>query len=348
MSDVSFAFTKTTAEAAVDLNLHKSEAHNVLALLQVPGATSTVILGAHLDHLGRGELGNSLATRRDQIHPGADDNASGVAGVMEVAAALSARVRTHQIHLKQNVLFALWTGEEIGILGSSYFAEMNTKFKLSASLNMDMIGRYRQALFVQGLGSAPQWKGLIEQANADQPLVLHTQDDPYLPSDALTFYMKQLPSIMLFTGSHPQYHTPDDTADLINYDGLARVADFAERVTTRLASAATPLVTYQKVEGDPKTHPNRGLRLYLGTIPDYSRELKAGVAITGTSKDSPAEKAGLTAGDVIVELGGMKIENLYDYVYCLQALKANQKIQMRILRAGQERLLDITPLNKVQ
>ena len=246
------------------------------------------------------------------------------------------------------MLFALWTGEEIGILGSSYFAGMNKTYALSASLNMDMIGRYRNALFVQGLGSAPQWKTLIEQANAREPLILHTQDDPYLPSDALTFYMKQMPSIMLFTGSHPQYHTPEDTADLINYDGLAQVAAFAERLTTRLASAPKSLVTYQKVEGDPKTHPNHGLRLYLGTIPDYSRELKHGVAITGTSKDSPAEKAGLTSGDIILELGGMKIENLYDYVYCLQALKANEKTQMRILRAGQEKVLNITPLNNTQ
>lgn len=342
----SLAIPNTTAQVEVDLRFKKSTARNVLALLPAAGAKNTVIVGAHLDHLGHGEQGNTLAPQRKEPHVGADDNASGVAGVMETAHWLAAQVKSGEVKLKQNVLFALWTGEEIGILGSSHFSNTNKSAKLTASLNMDMIGRYRDQLLVQGVGSATAWKSLVEQANAVDPLKVSTQEDPYLPSDALTFYMKQIPSIMLFTGSHPEYHTPDDTADRIHYPGLAKVAGFAGRMTVLLASPATAPVSYVKVESNPKEHPSRGLRLYLGTIPDYAREVPRGVAITGTKKDSPAEKAGLLPGDVIIELGGMPIKGMNDYVYCLQALKANEKTKMRILRAGQEKDLEITPLNK--
>lgn len=332
-----FEFTDVTAAASIDLQFKKAIARNVLALLKAPNATETVVVGAHLDHLGHGEMGNSLAPQKALPHVGADDNASGVAGVLAIADALKTA------KLKRNVLFGLWTGEEIGILGSAHFAQ-TTKYKLSSSLNLDMIGRYREQLLVQGTGSATGWKGLVEQVGTTSPLKITTQDDPYLPSDALTFYMKGLPSVMLFTGSHSQYHTPDDKPDTINYDGLVKIAEFATKLTARLATDAD--LTYRKVEADPKAHPSRGMRLYLGTIPDYARELPRGVAITGTSKDSPAEKAGLVAGDIILELGGMKIQNLNDYVFCLQALKANEKTKMRILRAGQERDLEITPLPK--
>ncbi len=153
---------------------------------------------------------------------------------------------------------------------------------------------------------------------------------------------------MLFTGSHPQYHTGEDTPDLINYDGLVKTADWAANLTGILAASPTPLVKYVKVEASKRQGEGRGFRLYLGTIPDYSQEGKKGVLISGTSKDSPAEKAGLQAGDTIIELGGMKIQNLNDYVYCLQALKANEKIKMRVLRAGNEKQFDITPVLKAQ
>ncbi len=338
-----------TAEARVDLKLVKGQSNNIVAKLEAPGAKSSVIVGAHLDHLGLGEGGTSLSKIKGAIHHGADDNASGVAGVMQVARTLAAKVKSGELKLKQNVYFGLWTGEEIGVLGSNYFAKNSVaKNKITASINMDMIGRMREALIVQGLGSAKEWKGLVEQTNFKDPMPLTTQEDPYLPSDALSFYMKGIPSIMLFTGSHPQYHTGEDTAALINYEGLVKTADWAATMTGLLASSATPLVKYVKVDGSQRQQQGRGLRLYLGTIPDYSQEGKTGVLISGTSKDSPAEKAGLVAGDTIVELGGMKIQNLNDYVYCLQALKANEKIKIRLLRAGNEKQFEITPVLKAQ
>ncbi|MGZ3723527.1 MAG: M28 family peptidase, partial [Bdellovibrionales bacterium] len=341
-----FAIGNASLEAEIALNFKKSVAHNAVAELQVPGATSTVVIGAHGDHLGHGEMGNSLwRGEGGGIHYGADDNASGVAGVMEIAKDLSHKSKGQ---LKQNIIFAVWTGEEIGILGSSHFVKDMSGLKISAYLNMDMIGRYRDQLQVLGLGSAPEWRSLVEKTNSVHPLTIHTQDDPYLPSDALTFYMKQIPILMLFTGSHQEYHTPKDRPELINYAGLTQTADWVERMAVTLASDAKPLVTYNKVESSQKPNEGRGFRLYLGTVPDYTQDGKKGVIITGTSKDSPAEKAGLKPGDMIVELGGMKIQNLNDYVYCLQALKANQRTQMRVIRRGQEKEMDITPVLKVQ
>jgi Zn-dependent M28 family amino/carboxypeptidase len=319
-----------------------------LALLSVPGAKSTVLIGAHGDHLGHGENGNSLWRGERAIHYGADDNASGVAGVMEIARSLSEKVRTGQLKLKQNILFGVWTGEEIGILGSTKFASspLMKQLGVSAYLNMDMIGRYRDQLLIQGTASATEWRGLVEQAAHGSPLSIHVQDDPYLPSDALTFYMKEIPIVFFFTGSHAEYHTPKDRPETINYDGLAEVARVVESLAARLAQSPKSLVTYRKVESTSTPGGGRGLRLYLGTVPDYTQEGKNGVVISGTSKDSPAEKAGLRAGDTIIEMGGMKIKNIYDYVYCLQALKANAKTSMRILRDGREQELEITPLLK--
>ncbi len=331
---VNFAQASLTAAAQVDISPVKGTSHNLLATLEVPGASHAVLIGAHLDHLGLGEGGNSLSKVKNVIHFGADDNASGVAGVMQAARTLSANKKD----LKQNIVFALWNGEEIGILGSKRYTETEMKKdKISAQINLDMIGRLRDNLAVQGLGSAAEWKGLVERNNVRSPMSLVTTDDPYLPSDALAFYMAKIPSLMLFTGSHPEYHTGEDKPALINYDGLVKTANWAANMAALLASSPKPLVNYVKVETTKKPGEGRGFRLYLGTIPDYTQEGKKGVLISGTSKDSPAEKAGLMAGDVITNLGGMKIENLNDYVYCLQALKANQPVKVRLLRAGLEK-----------
>lgn len=344
--DVASADFKTASIAAdVDLQFKKGTARNIVAGLMVPGAKSTVVVGAHLDHLGHGVDGSSLSKQKGAIHYGADDNASGVAGVLLTAREVMRRTQTAEINLKQNIIFALWTGEEIGILGANAFLKTYPKVKsISSYINMDMIGRLRENVNVQGVASAPEWKSLIERVNSKSQLTVRTQDDPYLPSDALAFYMKEIPVIMLFTGSHAEYHTENDRPELINYKGIDQIAAWTSDMTAALLTGSK--VTYQKVEGSKPHGEGRGFRLYLGTIPDYSAEAKNGVLISGTSKGSPAESAGLQAGDIIQELGGMKIQSLQDYVYCLQALKANEKIKMKILRAGSEKSLEITPLLK--
>jgi membrane-associated protease RseP (regulator of RpoE activity) len=215
--------------------------------------------------------------------------------------------------------------------------------KLDAYLNLDMVGRLRDQLMVQGLGSAKEWKGYLESLAIRSPIRLSMQEDPYLPTDAMAFYMNKIPSAAFFTGAHGEYHTPRDTADTLNYPGLLQVSSVVQETLSELVTAKLN-PKYVHVEGSAKMRgSNRSFRIYLGTIPDYSQEGVNGVKISGTSKDSPAEKAGLIAGDVIVEVGKTKIENIYDYVYVLQSMKPNEPINMKVLRAGKEEDLKVVP-----
>ncbi|MGE4131188.1 MAG: M28 family peptidase, partial [Bdellovibrionales bacterium] len=333
-------------KARVDLQFTRNRAHNVVGILRVPGATKSVVIGAHGDHLGQGQTGHSLAKgdQRGLAHPGADDNASGVAAVLSMAKDITQKYQARQITLRQNIVFAIWSGEEVGILGSTDFLQKNPVGPISAYINLDMVGRLRDHLIVQGVGSAQDWTTWLEPVAQRAPVSIKLQSDPYLPTDALSFYLKRIPAISFFTGAHPEYHTPADKPELINSAGLLAVAGVVQDLAVELAGEANPALRYQKVEStDRGNGGGRGFRLYLGTIPDYSSETQAGVKISGTSKNSPAEKAGLKPGDVIVELGGIKINTMNDYVYCLQALKADAPAKMRVLRAGAETTLEIVP-----
>ena len=210
---------------------------------------------------------------------------------------------------------------------------------------MDMVGRLRDSLLIQGAGSAKEWHSYLESMGTQSDLSLSIQDDPYLPSDSMAFYLKEIPGLMFFTGSHAEYHTPRDTAELINYPGLSRVATLVGQFTENLAGKNLP-VSYLKAPSSHQPLRERSFRVYLGTIPDYATEKIKGVKISGTSKDSPAEKAGLLPGDIIHDVSGTKIENIYDYVYVLQGLKANQKIHMQVERQGKNLDVEVTPTLK--
>jgi len=347
------AIPMTYLTATVSLDFEKSQGINVIAKLPVKGAKNGVLIGAHGDHLGRGEIGNSLAKNdeRGQIHFGADDNASGVAGVMELAHYFSDQYKKKPQSLKKDLYFAVWSGEESGILGSTAFVkswDQSHKQKIgeyfSASLNMDMIGRLQERLYVQGIGSGDHWSQLSEEISIRQGLPLVLQEDPYLPTDSMALYMAGMPSINFFTGSHAEYHSPRDVASLINYPGLERVIKAVGDYTRLLADSSVSMVKYVKVGGNPnKQLEGRSFRVYLGTVPDYTQEGVKGVRISGTSKDSPGAQAGLQENDVIVEFDGVKIENIYDYVYTLQAVKPNVETTIKITRNGQLKELKITP-----
>ncbi|WP_240342611.1 M20/M25/M40 family metallo-hydrolase [Methylococcus sp. EFPC2] len=342
-------------DANIDLIWTRSTGNNVVGELKVPGAKETVVIGAHLDHLGHGEFGSSLAKdeEKGQIHPGADDNASGVAGVLALAHQLAAETQAGLIHPQRNIIFALWSGEELGLLGSTHWVRNfaashggKNAEKIVANINLDMIGRYQGKLQVQGLGSAKEWKGLFEKAALQTPVNLILQDDPYLPSDSMAFYLENIPTVMFFTGAHGEYHTPRDVASLINAQGEADVLNLVRRTLDELGAShgGKPLpITYAKAESSRGQMEGRSFRVYLGTIPDYTQEAVKGVLLSGTTKNSPAEKAGLAGNDVIVELAGLKIENLYDYVYALQTLKANKETQIKVLRKGEAKEFAITP-----
>jgi C-terminal processing protease CtpA/Prc len=220
------------------------------------------------------------------------------------------------------------------------------KSQIDAYLNLDMVGRLREQLLIQGLGSAKEWKTYLEALSIRSPVRLSMQEDPYLPTDAMAFYMKKVPTAAFFTGAHSEYHTPRDLPETLNYPGILQVAGVVQEALVELATAQLN-PKYVHVEGSANMRgSNRSFRIFLGTIPDYSQEGVKGVKISGTSKGSPAEKAGLIAGDVIVEVGATKIENIYDYVYVLQAMKPNEPINMKVMRAGKTEDLKVIPLLK--
>ncbi len=344
-----FDFPDTQVAAHIDLKQEKKTGHNVIGYL--PGSQPqlpAVVIGAHYDHLGHGESSTSLARANEQgqVHPGADDNASGVAAMLEAAEYLAGLQKKGKFQPLRDVIFIGWSGEELGLLGSDQFVKRFGKQDLSdrfgAYLNMDMVGRLRDAAIMQGVGSASEWPAIIEQRNAPVGLNITLQQDAYLPTDAMSFYLHNVPVLSAFTGSHPEYHSPRDTADLLNYPGTAKIAKLVALIGRDLAMRHEGL-HYQKMERKQEKSVRGGMRAYLGTIPDYAQEDGKGVRLNGATKGGPAEKAGIQPGDVIVELAGTPIENIYDYTYVLQALKVGQPVKMVVRRAGQLVELEIIP-----
>jgi Tol biopolymer transport system component len=341
--------------AEVNLEFTKSTGHNVVGILypQKNKNAKALLIGAHGDHLGFGISGSSLAKgdQKGLAHLGADDNASGVAGVLELAHNYS-----KDLKVQRPIVFAVWSGEEIGVLGSNYFVKTWTSEGFNrktfdktfeAGLNMDMIGRLRDHLNVQGVGSAKEWSAASEKISVISPIPLALTTDPYLPTDSMSIYLGNIPSITFFTGAHAEYHTPNDTADTLNYPGLLNSIQTIKLFSDQIVYANKNILTYQKVEGNSgQKLEGRSFRIFLGTIPDYSQEGIKGVKISGAAKDSPAERAGLKAGDVITEFDQTKIENIYDYVYTLQSVKPNIKTKIKISRGSNNLELDITPLLK--
>ena len=311
-----------------------------------PGNDEYVLIGAHYDHLGRGGT-NSLdrSGEEGKIHPGADDNASGVAWVMELAGALAHDRAEHAEKFKRGLIFACWSGEEIGLIGSAAFAEHPpiSLGKIVGYLNADMVGRLRDnKLTIQGVGSSHVWRRMLEKRNVAAGFNLNLQDDPYLPTDVTSFYVKNIPVLSFFTGAHEDYHRPTDTADKINYDGLERVTQFSDKIITDLAQTNERPDLAKVERKGPIAGGRETLRAYLGTIPDYTTDVK-GVKLSGVRGGSPAEKGGVKGDDVIVEFAGQKITNIYDYTYALDAVKIGQPVTMIVERNGQRVTLRVTP-----
>jgi Zn-dependent M28 family amino/carboxypeptidase len=299
-----------------------------------------VVIGAHYDHLGRGSAGGSLAAKEQagQVHAGADDNASGSAAVLAIAEALSKAPR------KRHLVVAFWSGEELGLIGSNAFvtAPPFPATGLAAYLNFDMVGRSSDnKLTVQATGTSPMWPKLLEQANVAAGFDLTLQDDPYQPTDVSSFNQAGVASLAFFTGAHVDYHKPSDTADKINYEDLDRIASFASAITKRLLDLdeAPP---FTKVEQKTDSGGRAGLRIFTGTIPDYATEVK-GLLLGGVIGGGPAEQAGLQKGDVIVEISGQSIANIYDYTYALELLKIGQPTKVVYMRGGERRETTLTP-----
>jgi len=344
-ADVRFTLPSLTVNLATKVNHLKKLDRNVVGVIPPVSGNEYVMLGAHYDHLGHGETGGfGIKGEEGQIHNGADDNASGVSTVLELAANLAEERAKNPAAFTRGVVFSFWSGEEMGLIGSSKFADHPT-LSLSnvvAYLNFDMVGRLREnKLTLQGIGSSSAWKGLIEKANVVGGFSLSLQEDPYLPTDTTAFYPKNIPVLAFFTGSHEQYHRPADDTDTLNYEGMERITKMARRIVLDLAkSGERP--DYVKVEKSDKGGSRDGLRAYLGTIPDYASEVQ-GVKLSGARGGSPADKAGVKGGDIIVEFAGQKITNIYDYTYALDAVKIGVPVKVVVMRDGKKVELSVTP-----
>ena len=341
----SFALAGVRARCELTLVRERATTANVIGVL--PGVDArlrdeAVVIGAHYDHLGHGGEGSLAPESIGQAHPGADDNASGTTLVLALARAFAmsgARPRT--------LVFVTFAGEELGLLGSAHYVA-HPPFPLARTVlmvNADMVGRLREhRLYVSGVDSGTGLRTVVNDAAQGLGLSLELRPSPFGPSDHTSFYTAGRPVLFLFTGPHDDYHRPSDTWDKIKGSGLATVATRAARVVDTVAGAATP-PAWVKVDTPPATTGARGsgYGAYFGVVPDFGgREgdaASAGVRITGVRPGSPAEKAGLKGGDVIVRFAGVDVRTLEDLTFALRGRRPGDQVQVVVRRDGGERPL---------
>jgi hypothetical protein len=343
-----FELAGVTASITTTVVRERKTARNVLAYLPAttPSVTAEkpwVVIGAHYDHLGHGDRGTSLAGRDEAggIHHGADDNASGTAAVLAIADALAKSAQPRRRH----VLIALWSAEEIGLVGSNAFvnAPPVPLNQIAAYINFDMVGRMQDnKLAVQATGSSPVWGRLLERANVAAGFDLAVQPDPYLPTDSASFNQAGVVTLNFTTGGHADYHKPSDTFDKINYEDLDRIAAMAASLVRSVADAQDAPQFTKVDQPAARGGTVAGLRVTTGTIPDYATEVK-GLLLGGVTGGGPAEQAGLIKGDIIVEIAGQGIANIYDYTYALELLRVNQPVKVVYMRNGERRETMLTP-----
>ncbi len=315
----------------------KVEAKNVGAVLEGAGPLSdeTLIIGAHYDHLGFGGS-DSRSPGSKEIHNGADDNASGAASLIEIARRLAARPEK----LPRRVLFLAFTGEEMGLLGSAHYVRepLYPLDKTVAMLNMDMVGRLTdRKLIVYGTGTSSQFEPLVEQFAKQQDFKLTKHASGFGPSDQSSFYAAHIPVLHFFTGSHADYHLPSDDFEKLNISGMREI----EELVTRMAVAVCESPKRPDYLEIRPVVRGGGDRPYFGSIPDFAQD-KPGYALTGVAKDSPAQRAGIRAGDVIVRLGESRIGNLEDFDSALRKFKAGERVPVVVRRGESEQTLEVT------
>ena len=313
----------------------KRTGHNVIGYID-NGATNTIILGAHYDHLGYGEDHNSLFTgSTPQIHNGADDNASGTAALIELSKLLK------KSKLKNNnYLFIAFSGEELGLFGSKYFTEHATIdiTKANYMINMDMIGRLNDSthgLTIGGYGTSPVWGEQL--SNKDKYLKINFDSSGTGPSDHTSFYRKDMPVLFFFTGSHSDYHKPSDDANKINYNGELQVLKYIYQVIEKTNKKGKLVFTKTRETQAPG---KRSFSVSLGIMPDYTFS-GTGVRADGISEGKVAAKAGMKTGDVIVQIGDFKIPDVQGYMQALGKFKKGDATKVKVNRGKEELIFDI-------
>jgi len=324
--------------------------NNIIAMLPSDNPDAGYIfVGAHYDHLGFGEANSrSVGEDRDKIHNGADDNGSGAVTVIELAEYFSGIRKENPDKITYNLVFCLWSGEELGLLGSSSFASTLPVpvEKVKAYINFDMVGRMEEnKLDIQGLGSAEEWKRVMEKKNIVVGFNLTLATDPYLPTDVTSFYLKGIPVASFFTGVHSDYHTHNDDVGLINFVDMQRVTKFASLVITELMKPEQVL-TYKEVQVKQRKGSKGATSVSLGTIPAYAGSDDPGVQIQGVRPGGPADKAGLQTDDIIIGLNGKEVNNIYDFINILDELKADVETDIVVKRNGKPFSIKIIPEEK--
>ena len=333
-----------TVEMNVDIDRTVKKVPNVVGYL--PGETDEyVILGAHYDHLGLGEQFSMSPSQAGQVHPGADDNASGTAGVLELARYFAARAKPHR-----GILFLTFSGEELGLLGSSFY--VNNPWlpmdKAVAMINMDMIGRIRDGkVYVSGMGTGSSLKALLEEERPKYNLKLDfSEQGGYGSSDHTSFTIKQVPILFFFSGLHADYHRPTDTWDKIEAEPAAELLRLVADITTHLqADASRPLFVKLAPPAAPQAAPGSGSRSGygpdFGSIPDFS-EVPNGFRIADVRPGGPAAKAGVKGGDVMFEFDGKPISSLMDFTYALRSRKPGDEVLVKVRRDGEVKEIKVT------
>ncbi|HXJ67756.1 MAG TPA: M28 family peptidase [Verrucomicrobiae bacterium] len=328
--------------ATLTVNVQRARAmtRNVVGWFPGRDTARTLVLGAHYDHLGYGGP-SSLAPNEHAPHVGADDNASGVAAILAAAQRLGAK-QQRGWRPAHTIVVTAFTGEEMGLVGSDHFTNEPPKpiETVEAMVNLDMVGRLRKdQLQVMGVGTAAEFPTLVQNVNAKLPdarFDLKTSEDGYGPSDHQSFYKKNVPVLMLFTGAHADYHKPSDTWDKVHYAGLARVSDYAQALIESLDVRPRPTFTKAKSDASPgRIAGGGGYGAWLGTVPNYM-QTEGGVLLDDVRDGSPAQKAGIRGGDVIVRFDGMRVDNIYDYTFGLRTRKPGQEVRITVKREGKE------------
>ena len=309
---------------------------NVIAFLD-NGAKQTIVIGAHHDHLGLGHDGNSLeANPINRIHNGADDNASGVAGVLELARYFS----LNGIKEKTNFLFMTFSGEELGLIGSKKWCERPTfpLNEINYMINMDMIGRFNDStrkLMVYGTGTSDVWIPTLDKINTE--FAFKYDSSGMGPSDQTSFYLKNIPVVHFFTGQHSDYHRPTDDANKINLNGESMILELIIDMIYELEKK--PKLTFYKTAA-PESQ-KMSFSVTLGVMPDYTFDGK-GMRLDGVSDNKPASKAGLQGGDILKSLGGQPIDDVKGYMKILSGYKKGESAKVVFWRDGREQEVEVT------
>ena len=343
----SFAFKNAKATLSTGVKEIVNQGRNVAGMIEGSDPTlknEYIVIGAHYDHLGIDQLKESsmYKGKEPMIHHGADDNASGTSGLLEIAE----KFGSIKERVKRSIIFVAFSGEELGILGSTYFTNNSPVplDKIVAMLNMDMIGRLNDenSLTIIGAGTSSEWKPLLTEKNK-YGFKLGFNDSGSGGSDHQAFTNKNIPVLFFFTGTHSDYHKPSDTADKINNEGEARVVNYVYDVADNL-DLATKRPDFVKVE-EPANRGEMRTRVTVGTVPEFGYNGN-GYKISGVTEGGPAAKAGLKAEDIIIKFGPKPVNNIYDFMYAIGDYKAGDKVDVIVLREGKEVKINVELMAK--